>query len=289
MHPQTAGKKYTVTFLHNFSQSGRKKVRRVSISPDDVRASFLLYITGRLPAPDRTHFEEQLLVDHDFSDTAATCEQELIDAYALQRLDAEETRAIRLWIEASPDRIERVAIARALLKAAPRRTLHRRQIGAALTLAACLLIAATLYRVKSLHREQIAARQSVATAASPQDQQPPIGVAAKPDVVLVAAERTRGEQKVTTYQAHRESPILLQIVLPGEAARSGYQLRVTPATDQNKILLEQNDLEAQSTAGQLYLAITLPPGSLPPATYTASVNRQGDTLTSTFTLKWVPR
>lgn len=298
MHPQTAGEKYTVTFLQKNSQPGRKKVQRVSISPDnspdDLRASFLLYITGRLPEPDKTRFEEQLLVDQDFSNAAATWEQELIDAYALRRPDAKETRAIRLWIEASLDRVERVVIARALLKTTPRQDLRKRQhlrkrqLGAALALAACLVIAATLYFVISLRREQRATQQSIATAAPPQNQTPPIGVAAKPDVVLIAAERTRGEQKTTTFQVHRESPIQLQIVLPGETARTGYQVRVTPATDQNKILLQQNDLEAQSMAGQLYLAITLPPGSLPPATYIASVSRQGDTLTSTFTLKWVP-
>jgi hypothetical protein len=292
VHPQTAGEKYTVTFLQKNSQPGRKKVQRVSISPDnspdDLRASFLLYITGRLPEPDKTRFEEHLLVDQDFSNAAATWEQELIDAYALRRPDTEETRAIRLWIEASPDRVERVAIARALLKATPRQDLRKRQLGAALALAACLVIAATLYFVISLRREQRATQQSIATAAPPQNQTPPIGVAAKPDVVLIAAERTRGEQKTTTYQVHRESPIQLQIVLPGETARTGYQVRVTPATDPNKILLQQNDLEAQSMAGQLYLAITLPPGSLPPAIYIASVSRQGDTLTSTFTLKWVP-
>jgi len=268
----------------------------VSISPDDLRASFLQYITGRLPEPDKTHFEEQLLKDQDFSDAAAACEQELIDAYALHRLDAKETRTIGLWVEASPDRVERVAMARALLQAAPQQGLRRRQISFALAAAACLLVAATLYLVNTrmLHREQRNTQLSAAMT-PPQTQiqpQAPKSAAttatAKPDIVLIAAERTRGEQKTATYQVHRESPVQLQIVLPSEAARSGYQLRVTPLADPRKTLLRQNDLEAQSVAGQLYLTVTLPPGSLPPATYLASVSHQGDTLISTFTLKWAP-
>ena len=56
--------------------------------------------------------------------------------------------------------------------------------------------------------------------------------------------------------------------------------------DSHIILLEKTDLEAQSIDGQLYLNVTLPPGSLPPAIYTASVSRRGETLVSHFTLKW---
>jgi hypothetical protein len=270
----------------------------VSISPDDLRASFLQYITGLLPEPGKTHFEEQLLADQNFSDAAAACEQELIDAYAMHRLDAEEARVIGLWVEASPDRVERVAMARALLQATPHRGLHRRQISFALAAAACLLVAAALYLVntKMMHHQQSNTQLSAANT-SPQNQTPPqiqpqtpksaaTTATAKPDVVLIAAERTRGEQKTATYQVHRENPVQLQIVLPGETAHSGYQLRVTPLADPGKTLLQQNDLEAQSMAGQLYLTVTLPPGSLPPETYLASVSHQGDTFTSTFTLKW---
>jgi anti-sigma-K factor RskA len=280
-----------VTFLQYFSQRGRKKVQRVSISPDDLRASFLQYITGSLPSPDRTRFEEQLLEDHDFSDAAAAFEQELIDAYALHRLDAEETRVVGLWIEASPERVERVAMARALLKAAPKRGPQRRQIGFALAAAACLLVGITLLvNTTMLHRGKGPAQQSAANSAPPQDQTATVtnlAAAAKPDVVLIAAERTRGEQKAAAYQVHRNKPVQLQVMLPGETARSGYQVRVALQADQNKILLQQDGIEAQSMAGQLYLTVTLLPGSLPPATYTASVSHQGDTLVSVFTVQWV--
>jgi anti-sigma-K factor RskA len=254
--------------------------------------SFLHYITGRMPEPDRTHFEEHLLEDLDFSDAAAACEQELIDAYALHRLNAEETKTIGLWIEASPRRVERVAMARTLLQVTPQRGLRRKRIGVALAAAACLLMAATLYLVntKVLHHGQKPTLFG-ANAPSPQNQAPAAlttsSEAAKPDVVLIAAERVRGKQETVTYQIHRESPIQLQVVLLGQTARSGYQVRLTPLADQSNILLQQDNLEARTLAGQLYLTVTLPPGSLPPATYTASVTRQGDTLVSTFTLKWV--
>jgi hypothetical protein len=280
-----------VTFLQDFSQWGRKKVQRVSTSPQDLRVSFLHYIMGRMPEPDRARFEEQLLEDQDFSDAAAACEQELIDSYALHRLDAEETRAVGLWIEASPKRVERVAMARALLLATPQRGLRRKRIGFALATAACLFAAATLYLLNSrlLHHAPKAAQLSAANAPPSQTQAPAAAnssQAATPDIVLIAAERVRGKQETATYQVHRESPIQLQVVLPGQTARSGYQVRVTPLADPGKILLQQNNLEAQSISGQLYLTVTLPPGSLPPATYTASVSRQSNTLVSIFTVKW---
>jgi hypothetical protein len=292
VYTQATGKKNTVTFLQDFSQWGRKKVQRVSTPPQELRASFLHYIMGRMPEPERTRFEEQLLEDQDFSDAAAACEQELIDAYALHQLDAEQTRTVGLWIEASPRRVERVAIARTLLLATPQRGLRRKRIGVALAAAACLFAAAALYlvNVRKPHHEQ--GTQLSATNAPPtQIQTPPAAAppseAARPDIVLIAAERVRGKQETATYQVHRKSPVQLQVVLPGQTARSGYQVRVTPLADPGKILLQQNNLEAQSLAGQLYLTVTLPPGSLPPATYTASVTSQGNTLISTFTLKWI--
>ena len=277
-------------FLQDFSQWGRKKVQRVSISPDDLRASFLLYITGRLPEPDKTRFEEQLIEDQDVSDAAAACEQQLIDNYALHRLDAEETRAIGLWIEASPERVERVAMARALFQATPQQGQRRKKrANIALAAAASLLVAGTLYLVNSKmshHKQQTP--QLSASNTAPRDHAPS-AAEARPDVVLIAAERTRGEKATATYQVHRENPIQLQVVLPGETAHSGYQLRIASLADQSKTLLQRDGLDAQSMAGQLYLTVTLPPGSLPPATYTASVSRQGDTLVSNFALKWTAK
>jgi hypothetical protein len=183
-------------------------------------------------------------------------------------------------------------MARALLQATPQRGLRRQRIGVALAIAACLFVAATLYLVNTRMRHQAQRTNQLSAAnAPPQNQAPATAApntdhAIKPDVVLIAAERIRGEQKTATYQLHREAPIQLQILLPSETERAGYQVRVTPLADQNNILLQQNNLEAQSISGQLYLTVTLPPGSLSPATYTASVSRQSNTLVSVFTVKW---
>jgi hypothetical protein len=290
VHPKATGEKYTVTFLQYFSQSGRRKVQRVPISPEDLRASFLAYVTGRLQDSDRARFEDQLLEDQDFSDAAALCEQQLIDAYALRRLPPDETRAVSLWIEASPDRLQRVTFARALLQNTPRAS-RRHTIDIVLAVAACLLVAATIFQMTAtlLHRRQQAAQLSASNTPPPQIHAPTVATPPiKPEIILLAAERTRGEQAITTYQVRRSSSLELQIILPGQTARSRYQVRVAPVTDPTRILLQQNNLEAQFLAGQLYLTVALPPGSLPPATYTASVIRQDNTLFSTFTLKWTP-
>jgi anti-sigma-K factor RskA len=279
-----------VTFLQNFSQHGRKKVQRVSISPDKLRASFLQYIMGRMPETERSGFEEQLLGNQEFSDTAAACENDLIDDYALHRLDPDAAQSIRLWIEASPQRVQRVAIARALLTTTRRRSRytqtsqHRaRQIGAVLAAAACLLIAAAAYRIHTRTRSE-----QLSAANTP----PPVPAAinqpqsATPDIVLLSAERTRGRQAITTYKIHRASSLELQIVLPGETARSSYHVQIRRFADPQKIMLQKDALEAQILAGQLYLTLTAPPNSLPPATYIASVIRQNETLVSVFTLQW---
>jgi hypothetical protein len=182
-------------------------------------------------------------------------------------------------------------MARTLLLATPLHGLRRKRIGFALAAAACLFTAATLYLIntRGLHHAQTAAPLSATNVPPAQNQTPATATseAARPDIILIAAERVRGKQETTTYQVHRENPIQLQIVLPGQTARSGYQIRVTPLADPDKILLQQDNLEAQTLAGQLYLTVTLPPGSLPPATYTASVTRQGNMLASTFTMRWI--
>jgi hypothetical protein len=287
MHSQSIGQKYTVIFLQYFSLRGRRKVHKVSGSQNDLRAKFLQYVMGRLPGPERASFEEQLLADHDLSDAAADCEQDLIDAYALRQLNPEESREVGLWIEASPDRVARVAIARALLQRSPQRSSGRQRITIALAVAACLVAAVALYVVDTrMHRADKAAQFAAATPAPPINPAIAANTTIKPDIILIAAERVRGEQKTATYPIHQDSPIQLQILLPGESARSGYKLRVTTLADRNRVLIERDDLEAQSFDGQLYLTISLPAGTLPPATYLAAVSRQNDILTSPFSLVW---
>jgi negative regulator of sigma E activity len=265
----------------------------VSLSENDLRVTLLQYLSGKSTELERAHFEERLLADQEFSDAAAVCEQELIDSYALQRLDVEDMEALKSWIEVSPSRMQRVRMARALLLARPQRFRRKQRIAVILAVAACVLAAVTLHLTNRItQKDSRAVSQVTATNAIPsQSASTPPSVAvpsntSKPDVILIATERVRGEQQIVTYQVHRDAPIQLQILLTGETARSGYRLWVVPLEEQRHILLEKTDMKAQSVNGQLYLKVTLPPGSLPPATYAASVSRRGDTLVSHFTLKW---
>jgi hypothetical protein len=263
----------------------------VSISESDLRPVLLRYITGRSTESERTGFEERLLADQEFSDAAAVCEQELIDAYALQQLNADDMEGLRPWIESSPMRMQRVKMARALLLVAPQRIRAKRRMVLILATAACVLAAVTLHLTnRTAQKNPNSAPETSAT--SPTQSQgvngPPVASPsdAKPDVILLVAERVRGEQQIATYQVHPNATVQLQIMLGGETARSGYRLQVVPLEGSHHILLEKTGLQAQSINGQLYLNVTLPPGFLPPAAYTASVSRHGETLVSHFTLKW---
>jgi hypothetical protein len=263
----------------------------VSILENDLRPVLLRYITGGLSELKRSAFEERLLTDQEFSDDAAVCEQELIDAYALRQLNDGDMESLRPWIESSPGRMQRVKMARALLLPRPQRMRSRQRITVLLAAAACVLAAVTLLFVhRTTQKESTSISQTSATNAKPFQVASGPSVASpvetKPDVILLAVERIRGEQQTASYQVHRDAPVQLQIMLGGETARSGYGLQVVSQEGKRHILLEKKDLEAQSLNGQLYLSVTLPPGSLPPATYTASVSRSGETLVSHFTLKW---
>jgi negative regulator of sigma E activity len=263
----------------------------VSITENDLRPALLRYITGRSTEFERAHFEERLLVDQEFSDAAAVCEQELIDAYALQQLNADETAGLKSWIDNSPGRTQRVKMARPLLLAGPQRIRSKQRIAFMLAVAACVLVAITL---PLAHRTAQKDATSVSQAPAPNAMPSPSAIAPsvtvpsaiKPDVILLAAERVRGEQQTVSYQVHRDAPVQLQVMLNGETARSGYRLQVVPMEGPRHILLDKTDLQAQSINGQLYLNVALPPGFLSPATYTASVSRHGETLVSHFMLKW---
>ena len=263
----------------------------MSISESDLRTGLLRYITGRSTESERTDFEERLLTDQDFSDAAAVREQELIDAYALQQLNADDMEGLRHWIETSSRRMQRVKMARTLLLASSQRSRGNWRMAAILAAAACILAAVTLHVTnRTAQKDSNAVSQASASNAGQSQgvNGPSVALPSdtKPSVVLLVAERVRGEQQIANYQVRRNAPVQLQIMLGGEAARSGYGLQVVPMEGPRRILLEKTDLQAQSINGQLYLSITLPAGAFPPATYTASVSRGGETLVSHFTLKW---
>ena len=263
----------------------------MSISENDLRQALLRYIAGRSTESERAEFEERLLTDQEFSDDAAMCEQELIDAYALQQLSVDDMEGLRAWVESSPPRRERVKMARAILLARPPKIRIQRRIAFIWAAAACVALAVTLPLMKKIaQRNPPAVSQTAAT--NPQQVEganAPLvasSEAMKPDVILLAAERVRGEEQPATYKVHRNAPVQLQIILPGETERSGYGLQVVPLDEPHHVLLEKADLQAESMNGQLYLEVTLPPGSLPPSTYTASVSRDGETLVSNFILQY---
>jgi hypothetical protein len=262
----------------------------VPISESGLRPALLRYIAGRSTEFERAEFEERLLADQEFSDAAAVCEQELIDAYALQQLNADDMEGLRPWVEASPQRMQRVEIARALLLPRPQKIRAKQRMAVILAIAACVLAAVTLHVT---HRPVQSVPQTSATNGGQSHGANGPSVAlptdTKSDVILLVAERTRGDQQIANYQVHRAAAVQLQVMLSGETAHSGYTLQVVPVEGPRHILLEKKALQAQSMNGQLYLNVTLPPGSLPPATYAASVSRGGETLVSHFTLKWSPK
>ena len=258
------------------------------ISENHHRLSLLRYIAADLTADERALFEERLLKDQDFSDAVAVHEQDLIDAYALGSLAPEETRSIQAWIEASPRRMQRVNMARAFLIRRPQKIRRKQYVTIMLAAAACILAAVGItlsltsksmrQNSKNVYSGTIAAVQNGMRDKSP-------GNTAKPEVILLVAERVRGQQQTTTHQLHRGASVQLQIILVGETARSGYLLRLHSLGKDKRVLSEYKDLNAESVDGQLYIKVDFSPDSLPSGTYRAFVSRGGDTLVSDFAVR----
>ncbi len=259
------------------------------ISQDHLRMRLMRYVTGKLTEEESARFEEQLLSDQEYSDAAAVCEQAMIDAYAQGSLDAEEMSALRVWIEASPHRMQRVEIARAFLRQKPQSVHSIWNRTALFALTACILAAigvALILVNRPIKNSSTAALAPVSPHAVAPPTAPSAAVLAqKPAVILLIAERIRGEQQVATYRIPHDAQVQLQVLLPGETAGSGYTLEVASLDDQAHVLLSQKHLKAQSIEGQLYLSATFAPGSLPPGSYRASVIRNEDTLISQFAVK----
>ena len=257
------------------------------ISEDQIRASTLRYLTNRLLEDERAIFENQLLTDQDFSDAVAVQEQDFIDGYVLGSLNPEEVRFVHPWIEASPRLMQRVSMAKALLIRRPQRALRKQFVAVALAAAACVLVAigVSLEMSTRSHPKEVASGTVANTSPLQDGATQPTDNTGKPAVILLVAERIRGDQQITTYQVSRDVPVQLQVLLAGETARSGYTLKVESMTEKRHILLQQQDLEAQSVEGRLYIKSTFPPGSLPPGSYRILVHRGGETLVAQFAVK----
>ena len=245
------------------------------------------YLTGEMSDQERTAFESRLLDDQEFSDAIAVCEQDIIDAYALGTLAENRTRSIQPWIELAPGRVQRVHTARALLVRRRQKIRLKQRMAVILALAACISIAVgvTLNQTRKSNSKAVRSEKIAATVPSPElaaSRAPNLG---KPDVILVVAERIRGEQPITTYQIHRDVPVRLQILLMGEAVHTAYATTVIRAEKQ-RVVFGESGLKAQEKDGQPYLEVSLPAGSLPPATYNIVVTGGGEALSSRFAVRW---
>lgn len=260
------------------------------IFQDHLRASLMRYLTGKSTAEESSRFEERLLADQEFSDAVAASEQDLIDAYASESLDAKDRDAIQFWIEASPRRMQRVTMSRALFAKQPQRIRQGWQIVGMLAAAACVLavVGMTLFLAKRLISNPSTAALSAqpAHAVAPSNGAPSRSAGPiQPQIIFLVAERIRGEQQITSHAILPDAPVEMQVLLPQEIALSGYTLTVSSLDDGSHVFWEQEHLQAKSAQGRLYLSVTFAAGSLPRGRYRASVSRGEDTLTAQFAIK----
>lgn len=254
------------------------------IAEDHLHSTVLGYLTGSLSADERTHFEEQLLADQEFSDAVATCEQEILDSYATGSLTPQETASLRAWIETSPRRMQRVRMAQALLRQRPAERRQNWRVAAILA-AACLIgiVGAALhFLIKAPAREATVNSPLAAPLAngiSPSKVEPaPHTDAKNPAVILLVAENMRGRQPVVTYRVQSDVPVELQIIL-AEGSQGIYNLEITSS---GRSLVKREGLQPRSLAKHLYLDVSFPPGTFPPATYNAVISGEGTLLARTF-------
>ncbi len=239
-------------FLQDLSQWIRRKVQRVSIAHEDLRARFLQYILGHLPES-RTNplWKNNSWQTRTSSDAAAACEQEL---YRRLRLTPPERRGDQSSrpLERSLATSGRAHRNRASALAGNARPQQREKAvelcpGRGRMSRRCRFI---LYLLNTkMHPATQKPTPLTETNVLPQTTPP---VAANPGPAPGTNGRssnrrrtpTRRTKAPTTYQVHRESPIQLQILLPGETALSGYQVRVARIADQGKVMMQQKDLRS---------------------------------------------
>jgi hypothetical protein len=265
-------------------------------SEKQLSSNTLRYLTGALIGDERESFETRLLLDHDFSDAVAVCEQELIDSYALGQMDPAEARSFQSWIDAVPARAERVRMARALLQKSPQTMGGRRQLVAViLAAAACVLIAIgiTLHSANKSESKSLAsqakppsAEKSLASAvSSPEAVTPPLDGSEKAVVILLVAERLRGEEPITQFRVRPGASIELQVLLTGKAPDTPYKLQIVSSDPKPRILVERKGLKVHEKEGHRYIEVTLPAGSLPAKTYDVFVSERDNRLFSRFAIR----
>jgi hypothetical protein len=263
-----------------------------STGTDNLRTLFVNYVTDRLSAPEREEMEDRLLADQEFSDSMAICEQELIDAYATRSLTTGDAENLRPWIEGSETRLQRVALARTLLQ--KRRHVWRLPAKTVLlALAACLLLTIGLIIrwspwIQKPGQRPVSEAQAPSSATSPAETKPARAPVQKTDIILLVAERIRGQQgQIPTFIIHPGNPIKLEILLATDAA-AGYGLKIVRSGTRATPVYAQPYLEPHSIDGQEYLSTMLTGESLSPGTYDAILTRGGKSLVSRFVIKRQP-
>jgi hypothetical protein len=176
-------------------------------------------------------------------------------------------------------------MARALLIRRPQKVRRKKYAAIMLAAAACFAAAVgiTLSMTGRLIRQRPSSASSgtIAAVKNPTPDKLAQNVA-KPEVILLVAERTRGQQPAIPHQLHRGARAQLQIILVGETARSGYSLRISPLNGKKHASSEYKDLNAEQADGHIYLKVELPPNALAHGAYRVLVSKGGDTLVSDF-------
>lgn len=251
-----------------------------------IRSAFLRYVTGAMTENERASLEEMLIANQEFSDAAATCEQEMIDSCAAEILPYEESTAVGEWIAASPRRTQRLRMAQSLLKAkqgkarAGRRTMI-------LAIAACLLVIAGLSAARfELARRELS--ESSVASSTGQSVSSPGRIASSPRepiataTLLLVAERSRGTLPVPSYKIRQDIPLHLEILLNGGAVSGAYDLTIESLDRPRKLMLERHNLNSRQSAGHTFVDAMFAAGSLPVGTYQASVSSGENIMISRF-------
>ena len=258
--------------------------------PNQLREDFFRYVAGKMSGEEALSFEERLLSDHAFSDAAALSEQELIDRYAAGELNDADWTALQKWIEASPRRVQRVRVAQSLLTLGSTKAQRRFGIRFMLPVAAVIAGLAVLTWMAGKHfRSNAGAAPETATrngapAASGKGLQASGLSAPANQVILVVAERVRGEKPAQPVTLPRDSAATLQVLLPEGAANGSYRIRVTKADGQNTVL-DEHEVKPVVIGERLCLSAHFAEGVLMPGSYTVDVEGAVESFLSQITLR----
>jgi hypothetical protein len=246
---------------------------------------FLRYVARRMREEEARGFEERLMNDHAYSDAMAVCEQDLIDRFAAGTLGDSDRTSLKTWIESSPGRVQRVRMAQSLLASARHTAKHRTLVRFVLPIAAVIAGLAVVTWVAGRHfgRTPGSAQEEATLHGVPAGQ----GNAANTNelststnhVILVIAERVRGEQHTQLLTPFRDSAVTLQVLLPEDSPDGPYHLRMARTTDRTTVV-DLPGLKPVFAGDRLYLIANLHKGVLMPGTYEVSVIGTEDTFIS---------